>query len=264
MDNKKPETYEDTHKKLTEALQEACSTKEFGDYKIPDIDLSFLNEDYICDEYEELPMYEKSENRKNFHFSRFSKVAAIILILLLSINIIMLATDSNDSYGKKGLLHRISKGVAGMFTDEEYISTDEIIESYCITSEEHIGKILEIFPDIYIPYYLFNEFKLEKMSVKFYASGDIRAEYIFAKSENKLRVGLSYTIDERETIYSSTTSDIETIELDDRIICIYKDKVKDEYVADIYFEDCYVDISGLNDSDELIKVAESLEKPEQI
>lgn len=264
MDNKKPETYEDTHKKLTEALQEACSTKEFGDYKIPDIDLSFLNDDYICDEYEELPVYEKIENRKHFYFSRFSKVAAIILILLLSINIIMLAADSNDSYGKKGLLHRISKGVAGMFTDEEYVGDEEIIESCSITSEEHIEKIVKIFPDIYVPYYLTSGFELKKLSVKFYASGDIRAEYIFSNSKSEVSIGLSYTIDERVTMYSSTTSDIETIELDDRIICIYKDKVKDEYVADIYFEDCYVDISGLNDSDELIKVAESLEKPDQI
>lgn len=42
----KKDTYEETHRKLVEAMQEACVSDEFDDYpETPELDLSFLYEE---------------------------------------------------------------------------------------------------------------------------------------------------------------------------------------------------------------------------
>lgn len=258
MDNKKPESYEETHKKLAEALQEACSTKEFGEYKIPEMDLSFLEDDCIFDESEELPVPEKNEKKKHFHFSRFTKVAAIIVILLLSINILMLATDSTDSYGNRGIINKI----VGVFTDDEgYIEDNEVIKTYVITNEDEMFDMVTSFPELYVPNYLPNEFELNKLIVEFTASGDCRAKYKYVKGKKEeVLIGLSYAIDSMEVMYSA--DEYEKIKLEDRIICIYQDVNNDGYVADVYFDDCVIDIVGLNNKNELIEIAKEIKHME--
>lgn len=43
---KDKKTYEETHRKLVEAFQEACCSDDFDDYpETPEFDLSFLNEE---------------------------------------------------------------------------------------------------------------------------------------------------------------------------------------------------------------------------
>ena len=73
MDKERKLSYEETHKKLVEAMQQACLSDEFDDYRSPDIDLSFLTEE---------PAEEKPKKRFA-SMSRFYKVATILIILLL-------------------------------------------------------------------------------------------------------------------------------------------------------------------------------------
>ncbi|MBP3383978.1 MAG: hypothetical protein J6M22_00770, partial [Firmicutes bacterium] len=138
MDRKKIDSYEETHRKLVEAMQEACVRDDFDDYPDPDIDISFIYEDTDDDaEAENLP---PETRKKRFSFtSRFNKIAAILVVLLLTGNIMLLATNSNESYGHKGLLHRITNGDTILFTDKEYITEDEIVESYLAEDEKEIA-----------------------------------------------------------------------------------------------------------------------------
>lgn len=259
MDNKKYECYEDTHKKLVEAMQEACSTKEFGEYKIPDIDLSFLEYDYEFDETGEHQMPEIYIKKKNTYFSRFSKVAAVIVILLLSINIFMLVTESTDSYGKKGLLHRISQSVTGIITDgDKPIYYNEVVEEHQITSMNDIEKIVDRFPELYIPEYIPKGFELETLTVSLLESGDFAAKYIYKNENQKLFIGISYTADSMNKVYSVDGEEL--LQLEDRKVCIYHDVDSAKYMADIYFEDCIIDVFGIDDKNELINIAINLHR----
>ena len=96
MGRKKNNSYEETHRKLVEAMQEACVRDDFDDYPDPDIDISFIYEDTDDDaEAENLP---PETRKKRFSFtSRFNKIAAILVVLLLTGNIMLLATNSNES-----------------------------------------------------------------------------------------------------------------------------------------------------------------------
>lgn len=254
MDNRKYESYAETHKKLVEAMQKACVHDDFDDYKTPYIDLSFLEEEYTT--AVEMP------DKKRFSFANhFNNIAAILVILLLGGNMIMMATDSNESYGDKGLLHRLSNTITGVVTDgDNPVGTDEIIEEHIITSSDGIVEITKRFPDLYIPEYLPDGFELDVLSISFFDSGDCRAKYEYICDNDILCIGISYTSDSKESLFLSSTSELEVLEMQDRIIYLYKDIEKERYIADVYFEDCNVDISGLNNKNELLYVAQSLNK----
>lgn len=253
MDNEKFESYEDTHKKLAEAMQEACSTKEFGEYKVPYIDLSFLEYDYEFDETGEHQMPEINKKKKGIYFSRFMKVAAIIIVVLLSINIIMLSSNSTDSYGDRGIINKL----VGVFSGEnDYTSDDEIVKTYVITDEEELPEMIESFTELYVPNYVPYGFELKKLIVEFTESGDNRVKYRYIREKEEFSIGILYGTD-LNIIKHSVDVD-EQINSVDRVICVYKDVNNDGYIADIYFDDCVIDIIGLKNKNELIEVAKEL------
>ena len=83
----------DVHAKLVETMQEACTKDESGNYLTPYIDTGFLFEE------------RRPANKVRKQPFSFNKVAAIIIIILLSVNTGMLAAGSNESFGDGGLLH---------------------------------------------------------------------------------------------------------------------------------------------------------------
>lgn len=255
MDKKKFESYEETHKKLAEALQEACSTKEFGQYEIPDMDLSFLEDDSDLHDRGDFLVPEIAEKKKRVHFSRFTKVTAVVIIALLSINVFMLATESTDSYGQRGLLHRIYKSVTGIITDEgqEMDSTD-VLESF---ESLNLKDAKTFFPSLYIPEYIPAGFNLESLIIERYTADDYWVQYIYTNTEESIYIDLSYYQNSRFKYYSEGEGNM--IEMDDRILYSYISTSTNEYTVEVYFEDCMMNIEGINDENELTKIAENMQ-----
>lgn len=251
MDNRKYESYAETHKKLVEAMQKACVHDDFDDYKTPYIDLSFLEEEYTT--AVEMP------DKKRFSFANhFNNIAAILVILLLGGNMIMMATDSNESYGDKGLLHRLSNTITGVVTDgDNPVGTDEIIEEYVIKSEIDFGKLDKLLPVVYVPQYIPRGFDFDTATIKFYASNDCVAKYKYVYDEDVLLIGISYNLDSMKKVYS--TDPLHVVELEDRMVYSYYDIDNDTYIADVYFEDCIIEVSGIDNINEIEKVAFNLE-----
>lgn len=255
MDDKKIESYEEIHKKLVEAMQEACVHDSFDDYKTPYIDMSFIYEDEVSEV--------EPSKKKRFSFAvRFNKIAAIIIILLLGGNIVMMATDSGTSYGEKGLLHRLTNTITGVVTDNDNpADEDEVVNQYIAVTDEEIQAIKKKFPELYEPTYLPNGFELNELRIEFYTSGDCRGKYIYESDSEILTISLSYNADSDGKFLSMNVDEnIEFAEkLTDRNIYVYKDINQKTYVADVFFENCMIDINRLNDKQEIIKIAYGLE-----
>lgn len=197
------------------------------------------------------------------HFStRFNKVAAILIIALLSINIIMMATDSIDSYGSKGLLHRISSSVLGVFTDSNDVDDAQVVDEYYATTEEEVNNILERFPDTYVPQYIPEGYSFVSMDVKCMASGDRWMNYTYMDDNDLFTIDMSYAADETARVFAPNVIDESgvIIKMSDRIICTYLDTIQKKFVSDIYFNDCMMDISCMDNKEDIIKIAKCMEK----
>lgn len=248
--DKKWTQYEETHNKLVEAMQQASASDASGDYKSPEIDLSFLN----------YPVPETKKHSK-LSFSNFGRVAAVLIIVLLSLNLVLVSTDSIDSYGEKGLLHRIQVGINGIFTDqeEERLSTD-VVESFVISDFGKINLAKEFLPELYVPEYMPDGYVFEQLEIKEFASGDCVATYEFSEIEGNLMISCFYLMDNENVMYFDENKEENFIQCEDRLISVYEDDVDTDtgYLSDIYFENCSIRISGDIQKDEIIKVSKGL------
>lgn len=241
-------TYEEVHALLVEVMQEACASDEAGPYKSPSIDLSFM---------EEKP---EKDVRRKFTVNRFAKVAAILIIVLLGMNVIMLSAGANVSYSERGLLHRIYEGARGIFTDEDETDVVELNETsdvYTITDFSKIDKAKEIWSNIYVPQYIPNDFRFVNLTIKKEISDDYFAYYEYKNGIDEIYIEMTYVSDEGKRISSSNG---EIIELSDRIVCVYWDEIHNYYVADVYTEDMTIYLYGEITKDELINIAKYLSK----
>ena len=159
-------SYEEVHKKLGEELEKAYLKRETPEEKIPEFDLSFLEEQPYEPTEENDAAREESfispKEKKKHRFSRFAKVAAVLIIFLLCTNIIMLGRDSSESYGDKGILHRLYQGVTGLFTDsEEETEESDVEETVTVLDEKDIDSAKEFLPGLYVPTYIPDGYEFE-------------------------------------------------------------------------------------------------------
>lgn len=245
--DKKWTQYEETHNKLVEAMQQASMSDASGDYKSPEIDLSFLN----------YPVPE-TKKRSKLSFSNFGRVAAVLIIVLLGLNLVLVSTDSIDSYGEKGLLHRIQVGINGIFTDqeEERLSTD-VVESFVISDFGKIDLAKEFLPELYVPEYMPDGYVFEQLEIEKYASGDCEAEYQYLHQGKNVEIICYYSGDTHNSVYAHDNSEV--YNLSDRIISIYQDSTNNSYVADIYTEECLICIKEITDKNELVEMSRNLQ-----
>ena len=247
MDKKyKDMSYRQVHKKLEEAMQDALTSDEAGPFGSPEIDYSFID----------------SKSEKKSHkwsgMSRFNKVAAIIVIVLLGMNVVMMATGSGVSYSEKGLLHRIYEGARGIFTDEdesEYVEIDETGRTYTITDADKIDEAKNIYPNLYIPQYIPERYKFAELIVEENIADNIYAKYTYLDSTYSIEIAM-ISINHQGGLISKNTDNL--YELEDRLISVYWDDMYRMYVADIYFEDVLVNISGDINKDEILEIAKSI------
>lgn len=247
MDKNKQASYDEVHAKLVEAMQKASCSDETGPYKTPSVDLSFLEEDS-----------ETESKRRKFSFGRFGKVAAILIIALLSINVLMIATNSMTSYGEKGLLHRIQVGINGIFTDEEEETmSDDVVESIVVSDVSNLKLAKEFLPSIYIPKYVPAGYEFQSLKVEKYLSGDCLGTFEYISENSAVLQIVFYSADD-SNVGVFTTEDKEIIKTDDRIIRIYDNVNQKGYVADVYTEEYCISIKSVCEKEELLKIAKSL------
>ena len=164
-------SYEEVHKKLGEELEKAYLKRETPEEKIPEFDLSFLEEQPYEPTEENDAAREESfispKEEKKRRFSRFVKVAAVLIIFLLCTNIIMLGRNSTESYGDKGILHRLYQGVTGLFTDsEEETEESDVEETVTVLDEKDIDSAKEFLPGLYVPTYIPEGYELEQLEIQ--------------------------------------------------------------------------------------------------
>lgn len=249
MENKEYETYEDIHAALSEAMLEASMTDEAGPYRSPSDDLSFL--------------YENKEEQKSpkIRFSRFGKVAAIVIAVLLGMNVVMLATDSGECYSEKGLLHRIYEGARGIFTDEDgskYVTGDDKFVTYEFNSIEQFVDAKEIWNDLYIPGYIPDYYILYNLKIVCDNQENYSAKYVFCYGEENLIIQLFMYDDKKGRNSSDNNGQLFTF--NDRVINLYYDDYYKNNVIDIYLDDIMICVYGNLEIDELLKIGENMKK----
>lgn len=209
----------------------------------------------------ELDFLKKKSHRtaKQKRSFSFGKVAAVVVIALLGANMILLISNDSQSYGDKGILHRLYQGIAGVVTDsDEAISPDDEVEALTINSMDDIEKAKRFLPGLYVPQYIPEGYKLDDLSINKYADGDYAAAYAFSDPKGKT-LGISAMFTVGDNSYASSGQG-EMIEKKDRKIFISYDEVDEVYTATVYTETGVMDISGDLDKTELMRVAEGLEK----
>jgi len=167
-----------------------------------------------------------------------------------------MATDSIDSYGEKGLLHRIHMGENGIYTDEEQGEDKDVKSTYIITDFNQINELYDMFPDLYVPTYVPDGYEFKSLEINVYNSGDYVGEYSFEGNSIKIHF---VSLKDNDTRYFSGM-DINDLILDDRIIHLSYNKTANQYVAEVYFDTTVVEISGNISVDEMIDMSKNLTK----
>lgn len=248
MDKREYGSYEEVHTMLVEAMQEACTKDESGNYLTPYIDTGFLFEE------------RRPANKVRKQAFSFNKVAAIIIITLLSVNTVMLATGSNESYGDGGLLHRIYEGARGIFTDEdpaEFIETDEMGDVFIINDFAQINEAKRFWPGLYVPEYIPEGYELKELKVCKDVDEVYFAEYDYESNKGKLEINVVSMIDFDKT---NSINNGDFYEYKDREVNIYLDLMNSCYVSDVYFNDAIVSIYGDCLREDLLEVSVWLNK----
>lgn len=247
MSRQEFKSYEEVHAQLVEAMQEACTKDESSKYRIPDVVPGFIYEEY------------NSGKKSKMFAGRFSKIAAIFIIILLGMNFAMLNSGSGDVYGDKGLLHRIFEGNRGIYTDNDesgIVEFDESGEVYIITDYSKINDAKKFWNDLAIPQYIPDNFSFNELYITKTISGDYVAEYDYICGTDLLEINI---IEHEEgCAYLSKKTD-ELIELSDRIINMYWDGIYKKYNCEVYFDEKIIYIYGNIEIDEIKKIAINLE-----
>ena len=254
-------SYEEVHKKLGEELEKAYLKRETPEEKIPEFDLSFLDEQPYEPTEENDAAREESfispKEEKKRRFSRFVKVAAVLIIFLLCTNIIMLGRDSTESYGDKGILHRLYQGVTGLFTDsEEETEESDVEETVTVLDEKDIDSAKEFLPGLYVPTYIPDGYELEQLKIKKFYSGDYQCNYEYKNEKETIKLLLYYFAD-KDFAYQ-WSGEGELITLQDRKILVSEDSVNNDVVVSVYTEICNIEIVGYNNKVELISIAKGM------
>ena len=254
-------SYEEVHKKLGEELEKAYLKRETPEEKIPEFDLSFLEEQPYETTEENDAAREESfispKEEKKHRFSRLAKVAAVLIIFLLCTNIIMLGRDSTESYGDKGILHRLYQGVTGLFTDsEEETEESDVEETVTALDEKDIDSAKEFLPGLYVPTYIPDGYEFEKLEIQKYYSGDFHGKYLYKSNNDTITILLYYSSD-LEVSYQLPENE-QLIDLDDRKIIVFEDEVESRHWISVYMEDCTVDITGKCSVEDLIMIGKKL------
>ena len=225
-------SYEEVHKKLGEELEKAYLKRETPEEKIPEFDLSFLDEQPYEPTEENDAAREESfispKEEKKHRFSRFAKVAAVLIIFLLCTNIIMLGRNSTESYGDKGILHRLYQGVTGLFTDSEEETEESDVEEFMTfdrLGEKELKKAKEFLPGLYVPTYIPEGYELDRLEIKKFYSGDYQCLYLYKRDTDMIKLSLLYSVHQDITYQFPEEGTL--IELNDRKIFVSKDSVSD-------------------------------------
>lgn len=256
-------SYEEVHKKLGEELEKAYLKREVPKEDVPEFDFSFLDEEPELDAEEPDAVREevsvspaKTGKRR---FSRFTKVAAVVIILLLCTNIFLLGKDSSESYGDKGILHRLYQGVTGLFTDsEEQTEASDVEEALTVQEEKDLANAKEFLPELYVPTYMPEGYEFEKLTIKKFYSGDRQVNYWYTYGDKKITILLYYS--SNQDITYQVPEEGVLVELDDRKIVMLEDELEDENWIAVYTEDCNIDITGKEKQSDLLQIGKLIQK----
>ena len=254
MNRKDKKSYEEIHKRLGEELENAYLKKELPEEEIPEFDLSFMDEE---PKPEPLPEPVVRKHR----FSRFAKVAAVVIVFLLCTNIFLLGKNSSESYGDKGILHRLYQGVTGLFTDSEEETEASDVEEFMdfdTLGEKELKKAKEFLPGLYVPTYMPEGYEFSNLEIRKYYSGDCQCDYVYSNKTNELKILLHYFSDGDFSYQYSSDGDLITLE--DRKILVTEDIPVGNVLVSVYTELCNMDISGIEDKNILISIAKGMKQ----
>lgn len=248
MADKEKNTYEKIHKQLSDAMQDAYLNDVLKDVKEPNIDLSFLAAD-------------NRKERKQGRMIRISTAAAAAIVVLLGTNIILLSSESIDSYGDKAILHRLYEGINGIFTDEDDSESTDVMETFEATKEEDLDEAKKFFSGLYVPEYIPSEYSFESLNIQGQQSGDYMWSYIYSNQDAVIEITGLYYGNSHDYTYQNQQND-EMIVLSDRKISVAWEDTFEEYHATVYTENGTVDIGmhEYNDREELVNIAKGLKQ----
>lgn len=230
---------QDIHEQLVEKMRMAGVESQKQDSYRPSFDWSFKEH--------------KAERKSS---GRFMRVAAIIIILLLGMNIVVLSLPQTVSYSDQSILHRLYTGVTGLFTDSE---NDVDINDVKFTMEtdkwDNIKKFKRKIKQLYIPEYIPEGYVFSEFYAEEYYSGNYMGYYSFTDG---LQIVFNY-YDNPDNVYSDTRQG-ELIELEDRVLYITVDEIEMKSYVTVITDDGVMDISGSCSKDEMIKIACNLIK----
>ena len=232
------ESYEAIHRQLADKLQEAYR-EDAGEKASPDIDLTFLKEDTAA-----------GKKRKKVYM-RTAGIAAAVLIVLLGANMLLLSYDKADTYGDKGVLHRLYSSVVGLFTDEDASEANDVEESFAIDDDADMAMAKRFFPDMYIPEYIPDGYTLDKLTVDRYHSGDVVCSGKYT-DDNGATLEITQISASGDDFEYMSQGEGELIELADRSMYLTWDEVFEEYSLTVYTEVCSIDIYMEGNSDKTV------------
>lgn len=234
-----------THEERVEFFQQAADDYYKKEISIPPP----LNWDF---------MHEEISKKKSNRIKRFTAIAATIILVCITGNIISAVASNDTAYGDKGILHRIYQSIKGLGTDkQDEINDNDILDTFEINSMSEIDKAIK-FSDgaLYVPNYIpsgyeLNSLKMESMSLK-----DFTATYEFIKGKEEVLniVEMHFSGDGQ----ASASGNGELIKLKDRSIYL-QDRDEDGYLyAAVYMEDAMIQIRAKVSRKKILNIAKNL------
>lgn len=176
--------HEEFKKKLQESWNEYRPDED--DLKIPEPDFSFLDNEAKEREVirpEDMDLGFLEAKRKS-PFRRFSKVAVVLIAVLVAGSGTALFLNSNMSYGVKGVIQNVRHAID---PQEQPVMEEDGVRSLEIVSWENIKNAENVISDLYIPEYIPEGYVFDKANFSSTEDGDSSA-YEYVKGDEVLAI----------------------------------------------------------------------------
>ena len=205
----------------------------------------------------ESPEPEKPEVSRRHHPGRILRIAASLFLCFLLGGGMFCLSDTSVAHAARFHLEKFMYQISG-----HYYSSDENTKewgdsiSILVDSMEDIDRAVRFMPELYVPSFIPEGWKLERLELRKTIKGLKTAKYTFVDQASR-----TFTIDEElllDSIITSNYMESDPIELEHRKVMVLQDDCTGLYCVNYIENNVFVTISGDLQEEELLHVADKL------
>lgn len=180
--------HDDFQQEIQKAWEEYI-IKDIHDLAIPEPDLSFLKQlpekQKNIDKSEDMQLELLSLKRKHSSYRRFTKVAIILLAILVTSSAIGIFLNSESSYGVKNFFQNVKH----LLSEDEPIVNENDVKTLSVSDWNEIENGRKVVGELYVPEYIPKGYTFDK-AIFDNIDTIYKTSYSFINGEKELRINI--------------------------------------------------------------------------